>query len=157
MQELNAVIKQLIAQHGVGFSIIPDYIKRDHRLTATDKLIYAELLRLSHSKGYAWPSYEFLAMSVGCSRPQSIRAVKNLVGVGLLVKKWQSFRSNRYFLTNRISFRPQPTTNITSLAHYRQRRDEKRKAAAQIMTAATRGGLLKDQIIENALRMVLTA
>lgn len=146
----------------MSFSLVPDYIKRDSRLTSTDKLIFAELLRLSHKQGYAWPSYDFLAEAVGCSRSQAIRAVKVLVGCDLVIKQLSDMRkqahaSNRYWVKqiHFVAAARVRTSNVINLSDYRARYDAKQKAARQILSIASKSGLNKNFAIEQAVRAAL--
>ena len=159
MSDLDKIIKQLIADHGTTFSIVPDFIKKDKRLSSTDKLVYAELGRLSNFKGYAWPSYRFIAKSIGCGHTAAFDSCNKLIALGYIIKHFKAYNSNRYFLTNRIAYKKPlaRVSNVRSLDFYRNRQDERRKAAAIIMKAATRAGLLRDQLIENALNQALKA
>lgn len=156
-ENLDQIIKQLITKHGTTFSILPDFIKKDKRLTSTDKIIYAELGRLSNYKGYAWPKYSFLAESVGCGSTAAVDSCNRLINYGYIIKYFKAYSSNRYFLTNRISYKKTVSnfSNVRSLDFYRQRQNERKKAAAIIMKAATKAGLLKGQLIEIALNQAL--
>ncbi len=156
---LDQIIKQLISTHGTTFSILPDFVKKDKRLTSTDKLVYAELGRLSNFKGYAWPSYKFIAESIGCGSTAAVDSCNKLVTLGYVIKKFKAYNSNRYWLTNRIAYKKPVArvSNVRSLDFYRDRQNERKKAAAMIMKTATRAGLLTDQLIENALIQALKA
>lgn len=162
-EDFDKVIKELIAAHGKTFSIVPDFVKKDSRLTSTDKLVYAELGRLSNFKGYAWPSYSFIAESVGCGNTAVVDSCNKLIKFCYIVKQCKPYMSNRYWLTNRISYKKplvvkkvsSSTNNVISLSFYIKRQEARRKAANRIMKEAARAGLLKDQLIENALKIAM--
>lgn len=78
----------------------------DKNLNATDFRILSKIQTMSLKNGYCWPSYEFLADSVGVSRRTAIYSVKRLVELGYLVKGKGTFPTsykqgaNRYFVNN---------------------------------------------------------
>jgi DNA-binding GntR family transcriptional regulator len=78
----------------------------DRSLNATDFRILSKIQTMSLKNGYCWPSYEFLANSLGVSRRTAIYSVKRLVERGYLVKGNGTFPNsmkqgaNRYFVNN---------------------------------------------------------
>ena len=78
----------------------------DKNLNATDFRILSKIQTMSMKNGYCWPSYEFLAHSLGVSRRTAIYSVKRLVERGYLVKGHGTFKNsmkqgaNRYFVNN---------------------------------------------------------
>lgn len=82
----------------------------DKNLNATDFRILSKIQALCLKNGYCWPSYEFLAQSLGVSRRTAIYSIKRLENLRYIVKGKGTFPTsmkqgaNRYFVNNNPDF-----------------------------------------------------
>lgn len=66
------------------YAILTAEVRYDHRLSAMEKLIYAELTALSNAQGFAFPSNEYLATLYGTSERSISRYIFNLQDFGYI-------------------------------------------------------------------------
>ena len=94
-----------------GFTMIPNTIMCDKRLSADEKLLYG-LIQMHIWKGHtdAWPGQERLAKFLGVSVRKVQRDLRGLVGKGFVkVQRRGQGHTNHYTLV-----RPRPSTNDTT-------------------------------------------
>jgi len=71
----------------IGYTVLPSEVRYDEKLSWSDKVIYAELLGLSHEKGYCYASNKALADLYGTSISTIQRALESLENNGWLERE----------------------------------------------------------------------
>lgn len=66
------------------YAILTAEVRYDSRLSSMEKLLYAELTALSNSRGFAFPSNEYLATLYGTSERSISRYIFNLQNFGYI-------------------------------------------------------------------------
>lgn len=70
-----------------GFAMIPRWLLYDEAVTPGAKLTYAVLASHSDRYGVCWPSHPTLARLTGMSVSSVQRAIRELIDLGVLVKR----------------------------------------------------------------------
>ena len=78
-----------------GFTVVPNALLLDKRVSAQAKAIFAVLCLHAFNKEEARLSYEMLQEEIGLSRPQVARYLRELKGIGIIVVS-RTGRANRY-------------------------------------------------------------
>lgn len=91
-----------------SFSIIPDFVKYDKRLTPLEKLLYSEILSLTSQTGECWASNLHLANLYGVSMRWVQNSIQNLIKLGFIKSRVVKSEGNKRYLT---------LTNYSSIPH----------------------------------------
>lgn len=78
-----------------GFTVIPNVLLLDKRISPQAKVVFCILSVHAFTKGYAFPSYEILGEEIGLSKPQLIKYIKELEEAGV-IEVTRTGRANRY-------------------------------------------------------------
>lgn len=96
------------------FSMIPDSLWRYHPLSTYARLVYVYLcFRADYADRTAFPSYRTMSRELECSRSQILRAVTELLAVGLLEKS-RRYSAKGDFTSNLYTVQDPDTTPPTS-------------------------------------------
>lgn len=97
-----------------GFSMLPNWVVDDGRLSAYDLLTYMALIRHADDTGICWPSLERIAKIARCSQPTVSKSLNVLERLGYIRRVKSDGRANRYHVsiwkpTPKPAFDPAPT------------------------------------------------
>lgn len=89
-----------------GYTLVPNFLLNDSRLSSSAKLVYVMLLKYAWEKDYCFPGQKTLASDIGKSERHVHSAIKELEARGLLsVKRRGQGKSNIYTLHLRVDKR----------------------------------------------------
>ncbi len=94
-RELDSRVKIREKWIRTGFTVVPNALLLDKRVSAQAKAIFAVLCLHAFNKEEARLSYEMLQEEIGLSRPQVARYLRELKGIGIIVVS-RTGRANRY-------------------------------------------------------------
>jgi hypothetical protein len=69
------------------YAILPADVRYDNRLSAKEKLLYAEITALSNKEGYCWANNTYFANLYNASNRTIITCINNLVDLGYVDRK----------------------------------------------------------------------
>ncbi len=78
-----------------GYILVPNILTLDKEISPQAKLIFLALCVHAFKKDYAFPSYEVLHEELGMAKPQLIRYMNELKGIGL-IRVARTGRANNY-------------------------------------------------------------
>lgn len=100
------------------YAILPADVRYDNRLSAKEKLLYAEITALSNKEGYCWANNTYFANLYNASNRTIITCINNLVDLGYvdrkLIHKKNSKEVERRLLYPRKEISPPSEKNFTT-------------------------------------------
>jgi biotin operon repressor len=90
-----------------GYTLVPNFLLNDSKLSSSAKLVYVMLLKYAWEKDYCFPGQATLAKDIGKSERHVHSAIKELEANRLLsVTRRGQGKSNIYVLHLRVDKRP---------------------------------------------------
>lgn len=91
------------------YAILPADVRYDDRLSAREKLLYAEITALSNKEGYCWASNTYFANLYNSTNRTIITSINNLVDLGF-VKRELIYKKGQKEVEKRLLY---PMTNFS--------------------------------------------
>jgi hypothetical protein len=80
------------------FSIIPDYIKKDKRLSSTDKLLYGEIFSLAQKKGYCFAANFHFELLYNLGKSQVSKTIQKLKSLDYIKCEYGRGNSRKIYI-----------------------------------------------------------